>query len=40
MNKLTLTDWQDKAASLEIEGRAFIDGASRDARRQDVRLRG
>jgi len=31
MNKLTLADWQDKAASLEIEGRAFIDGASRDA---------
>ena len=31
MNKLTLADWQHKAASLEIEGRAFIDGASRDA---------
>ncbi|WP_275891268.1 hypothetical protein [Burkholderia sp. LMG 13014] len=31
MNKLTLADWQDKAASLKIEGRAFIDGASRDA---------
>ncbi|MCA3808498.1 MAG: aldehyde dehydrogenase family protein, partial [Burkholderia sp.] len=31
MNKLTLADWQDKAASLQIEGRAFIDGASRDA---------
>ncbi|MEK6364323.1 MAG: aldehyde dehydrogenase, partial [Burkholderia cenocepacia] len=30
MNKLTLADWQHKAASLEIEGRAFIDGASRD----------
>lgn len=31
MNKLTLADWQDKAASLTIEGRAFIDGAPRDA---------
>lgn len=31
MNKLTLADWQDKAASLAIEGRAFIDGTLRDA---------
>ncbi|MCG5075568.1 aldehyde dehydrogenase [Paraburkholderia tagetis] len=31
MEKRTLAYWQDKAASLSIEGRAFIDGASRDA---------
>jgi len=31
MEKRNLAYWQDKAASLSIEGRAFIDGASRDA---------
>lgn len=31
MEKKTFVYWQDKAASLPIEGRAFIDGASRDA---------
>ncbi len=31
MDKTTLADWQDKAATLAIEGRAFIDGAYRDA---------
>ncbi|MFX1764489.1 aldehyde dehydrogenase [Paraburkholderia sp. A1RI-2L] len=31
MEKRTLAYWQDKAASLSIEGRAFIDGAVRDA---------
>ncbi|WP_213300981.1 aldehyde dehydrogenase [Paraburkholderia sacchari] len=31
MEKRTLAYWLDKAASLSIEGRAFIDGASRDA---------
>ncbi|CAB3791406.1 NADP/NAD-dependent aldehyde dehydrogenase PuuC [Paraburkholderia caffeinitolerans] len=31
MEKRTLAYWQDKAATLSIEGRAFIDGASRDA---------
>ncbi|MFC5431446.1 aldehyde dehydrogenase [Paraburkholderia denitrificans] len=31
MEKKTLAYWQDKAATLSIEGRAFIDGAYRDA---------
>ncbi|MBB2928723.1 aldehyde dehydrogenase [Paraburkholderia silvatlantica] len=31
MEKKTFTYWQDKAATLSIEGRAFIDGAYRDA---------
>src|ERR1700712_3702580 len=31
MEQKTLKYWQDKAASLSIEGRAFIDGAYRDA---------
>jgi 4-(gamma-glutamylamino)butanal dehydrogenase len=31
MDKQTLAYWQDKAATLSIEGRAFIDGAYRDA---------
>lgn len=31
MEKKTLAYWQDKAASLSIDGRAFIDGAPRDA---------
>ncbi|MEM5328576.1 aldehyde dehydrogenase [Paraburkholderia sp. JHI2823] len=31
MEMKTLTYWQDKAATLSIEGRAFIDGAYRDA---------
>ncbi|WP_322045910.1 aldehyde dehydrogenase [Paraburkholderia sp. J67] len=31
MDKKTLAYWQDKAATLSIEGRAFIDGAYRDA---------
>lgn len=31
MEKRNLAYWQDKAASLSIEGRAFIDGAARDA---------
>src|SRR5215469_5763598 len=31
MEKRTLAYWQDKAATLSIEGRAFIDGAYRDA---------
>ncbi|WP_233866306.1 aldehyde dehydrogenase [Paraburkholderia adhaesiva] len=31
MEKKTLAFWQDKAATLSIEGRAFIDGAYRDA---------
>ena len=31
MNKKTFSDWQDKTVGMEIEGRAFIDGALRDA---------
>ncbi|PVX78933.1 aldehyde dehydrogenase [Paraburkholderia unamae] len=31
MEKKTLAYWQDKAATLSIEGRAFIDGAYRNA---------
>ncbi|WP_028219078.1 aldehyde dehydrogenase [Paraburkholderia oxyphila] len=31
MEKRNLAYWQDKAASLKIDGRAFIDGAPRDA---------
>ncbi|TDY21254.1 gamma-glutamyl-gamma-aminobutyraldehyde dehydrogenase [Paraburkholderia sp. BL6665CI2N2] len=31
MDKKTLAFWQDKAATLSIEGRAFIDGEYRDA---------
>ena len=31
MEKKTLAYWQDKAATLSIEGRAFIDGEYRDA---------
>ena len=31
MDRKSLADWQDKAATLSIEGRAFIDGAYRDA---------
>ena len=31
MEKKSLAYWQDKAATLSIEGRAFIDGAYRDA---------
>jgi len=31
MKKLTLADWQARAASLKIEGRAFIDGEYVDA---------
>lgn len=31
MNRRTLEDWQREAAALVIEGRAFIDGALRDA---------
>ncbi|MFM0289712.1 aldehyde dehydrogenase [Paraburkholderia megapolitana] len=31
MDKNSLAYWQDKAATLSIEGRAFIDGAYRDA---------
>ncbi|AOJ07482.1 aldehyde dehydrogenase [Burkholderia mayonis] len=31
MDKTTLAYWQDKAATLAIEGRAFVDGAYRDA---------
>jgi 4-(gamma-glutamylamino)butanal dehydrogenase len=31
MDRTTLAYWQNKAASLTIEGRAFIDGAYRDA---------
>ena len=31
MDKKSLAFWQDKAATLSIEGRAFIDGEYRDA---------
>ncbi|MGB8415456.1 aldehyde dehydrogenase family protein, partial [Paraburkholderia sp.] len=31
MDKQSLAFWQDKAATLSIEGRAFIDGEYRDA---------
>ena len=31
MDKTTLAYWQDKAATLSIEGRAFIDGEYRPA---------
>jgi gamma-glutamyl-gamma-aminobutyraldehyde dehydrogenase len=31
MEKMTLADWQNKAATLSIEGRAFIDGEYRAA---------
>jgi 4-(gamma-glutamylamino)butanal dehydrogenase len=31
MNKVTLADWQQKAAALAIEGRAFIGGRYCDA---------